>query len=271
MRKSICSTIDCMHIVLLNDDFPLEGGDSVSHLTKVLAERLETFNHRVTIVCTHRTEDSTDVMTGEGDSLVSIPVSYRPSLRSYLSLYNPKVTKMLAQVFARLQPDVVHAHNIHKYLTYDSLRLAKKHTDRVFLTCHDAMSIAFGRVEAPKKLSIGDHIRQVGLQYNPLRNTTIRKKIRRNVKHVTAVSHALGGLLEMNGIPNVHPIHNGVNIDYWKADPQAVETFRTANSLHDKKVLLFSGRLRFEKGIPQLLQALDVVRKSVPNVLLLIV
>ncbi len=168
-----------MHIVLLNDDFPLEGGSSVAHLTKVVAEHMRDAGHKVTIVCTHRTEKSSSILTGENGTIVSIPVSYRRSLRHYFSVYNPTVSKEIHAVLKRLQPDVVHAHNIHMYLTFDALRIAKHYTENVILTCHDAMPVAYGRVRNIKKLTWLNHIHTAGLQYNPLRNMWIRSLIKK--------------------------------------------------------------------------------------------
>lgn len=260
-----------MHIALLNDDFPLEGGTSVAHLTKILAEELRASGHTVTVVCTHRKEDDANVLTGEAGTIVSLPVSYRASLRHYFSLYNPIVSKELDAVLQRLQPDVVHAHNIHMYLTFDALRIAKKYTNKVFLTCHDAMTVAYGRVHEAKKLSTIDHLQTAGLQYNPLRNWWIRKLITKNVRQVTAVSTALGKVLELNGIPNVRTIHNGADAHYWKAKADEVKQFQKTYEVKEKKVILFSGRLRREKGVVQLVKALPKILESVPNALLMIV
>ncbi|MCK5017167.1 MAG: glycosyltransferase family 4 protein [Candidatus Peribacteraceae bacterium] len=269
-----------MHIVILNDDFPMEGGDSVAHLTNILAEGIRKYNHKVTIITTHRKADSKDILSGENDNQISIPISYRPSLRSYLSLYNPPVSKSLQKVLNRLKPDIVHAHSIHQYLSYDALRIAKKHTDKIFLTCHDTMGIAFGRIATNRyisstgknlRLSPLDHIRTARLEYNPFRNTLIRSCIKKNVQTVTAVSHALADCIEANGIPNVKTIHNGIDIAYWKPNQKDVIAFLEKHNLTGKKIVLFSGRLRREKGVPQLVNAMNIVRKKVPNAMLVIV
>lgn len=269
-----------MRIVLLNDDFPMGGGSSVAHLTKVLAEEFRQQNHQVTVVTTHRREEDANVLTGENGEVVSIPVSYRRSLRHYFSVYNPQVSRVLQQVLKRLQPDVVHAQNIHEYLTYDSLRIARKFTYKVFMTCHDVMSIAYGRLATERYLSSGgkntklyfwDHLQVAGLQYNPLRNTLIRRKINQNTTKVIAVSDALNKALCKNGIQNTSVIHNGSNPTYWKTEVKDVEVFTKEHNLAGRKVILFAGRLRRDKGTTPLLRAVDVIRKTIPEVLLVVV
>ncbi len=93
----------------------------------------------------------------------------------------------------------------------------------------------------------------------------------KNVKHVTAVSTALGKVLELNGISNVQTIHNGADATYWKAKTDMVEAFQKKYDTKGKEIILFSGRLRREKGVVQLVNALPKILEKIPNAMLMIV
>jgi len=266
-----------MNIVLLNDDFPPHGQSSVSGIVTDTTKVLQRMGHTITIIHTHHTSISPEITLH--DNVISLPVSYRKTLRHYLCLYNPKITKLLTEVLQKLKPDIVHAHNIHTYLTYDALRIARKYTPNVFITMHDVMSFNYGRLNTKRFLDSEeegvrttplDHIQQAGLQYNPLRNCIIRHILRKNVTTVCAVSHALQHALDTHGIPRTQVVHNGVDIHFWKNDGAGAEYFRNKHHLEGKKILLFGGRLSRDKGSTPLLHALNRVRALVPNVMLVV-
>ena len=267
-----------MRILFLNDDYPPRGNSSVSTIVVNLARELEAQGHEIHIVTTHRTEERSWIE--RNGNVVSLPVSYRISLRHWFSLRNPRVSRMVKEEMKRIRPDVVHAHNIHTYLTYDALRIARKFTPRVFLTTHDVMSFAYGRLKTDRYLAslgkdvtvtMGDNIRTIGLQWNPLRNFLIRRTLRRYVTKVCAVSDALKRALEANGIGNVTVVPNGIDLGAWTSDAAAQERLRNEWGLHKRKVILFGGRLSVDKGVVPLLHALDRLRTAVPSVLLLVV
>jgi glycosyltransferase involved in cell wall biosynthesis len=266
-----------MKVVLLNDDHPLWGGNSVSTLTGAFASAYRTHGHAVTVITSHRKEDEPRIIRQE--SIISLPISYRPSLRSYLSLRMPSVSKMLKQELEVLQPDAVHAHNIHTYLTYDALKIARTHTPHVFLTLHDSMSFSYGRVRTQRYLDSGgtdahltawDHLEQAGLQYNPFRNTIIRKILTSSTEKIITVSHALEKAAIANGIPHTMTIHNGIDLSVPEPSPEDIQDFMKTYRLEGRPIILFGGRLSEDKGITELLQALTVLKTSIPSILILL-
>ncbi len=267
-----------MRIILLNDDHPVTGGNSVSTLTGIFANAYRTQGHSVTVITSHRKEVNTHVVREE--NIISLPISYRPSLRHYMALGMPFVTKMLQEEFQTLKPDVIHAQNIHTYLTYDALRLARTHTPHVFLTLHDCMSFAYGRVKTERFLNSGgtdahlsawDHIQQAGLQYFPLRNHLIRRVLRSSTERVITVSHALEQAAVANGIPHTMTIHNGVDLSVAQANSDDIQSFIHKYQLEGRPVILFGGRLSEDKGIGELLRALKILKASMSSIRLLLV
>jgi glycosyltransferase involved in cell wall biosynthesis len=267
-----------MKILLLNDDYPPRGKSSVSSIVNNLQLEYAKRGHDTFIITSHRKADSPDIE--RNGNVVSLPISYRSSLRHFKCLHMKNVSGALTKEMDRIQPDVVHIHNIHAYLTYDALRIARKITPKVFITMHDVMSFSFSRLcTDPYLKSKGehtrltpiDHIRQVGMQYNPLRNQKIRKALNQNTKSVIAVSKALKDAMVENGIGNVDVVHNGIDTESWKCDPKKIASFRDKFDLEGRKVILFGGRLSVDKGAHVLLQALEEVRKKIPDVLLLVI
>lgn len=259
-----------MRILFLNDDFPPHGSSSVASIVAGLQNGMRKHGHEVHILTTHREEVSNEVIR-EGNA-TSIPVSYRMSLRHWKCIRNPAVTRMVDDEMQRIRPDVVHAHNVHAYLTYDALRIARQHAKNVFITMHDVMSFAYSRLSTERFLNSGgkdarltfwDYWRTAGLQWNPFRNSSIRKILGENVDAVIAVSEALKNALAQHGIPKLTRIHNGMDVNAWTATGHDVD-------LAGRKVILFGGRLSLDKGTTPLLHALATVKKDVPNVLLLV-
>ena len=284
-----------MRILLLNDDYPPRGLSSVGSVAEDLARGYRDRGHHVSVITTHRTEEDGSIPASpvfdseaqtrgagrrrEGD-LWSIPVSYRRALRHWHCLFSPRVSRMLKKIMADIRPDAVHAHNIHTYLTYDALRIARMHTPNVILTAHDVMSFSYSRLATAAYLASEgrethltalDHLRQAGLQWNPVRNFCIRCALKKYVTHVVAVSESLAQALRSNGIETSTVIHHGIDCSTWQAAAEEVEAFRERFKLHGKKVILFGGRISLDKGVVHLLRALDMLRREMPNVTLLAV
>ncbi|PIR48228.1 hypothetical protein COU80_05815 [Candidatus Peregrinibacteria bacterium CG10_big_fil_rev_8_21_14_0_10_55_24] len=266
-----------MKILLLNDDYPPRGASSVGTIVEGLAKEYGERGHAVFILTSHRREENPGIL--RMGNVVSLPISYRASLRHYRCLRMGRVSRMIDEEIRRIQPTVVHAHNIHQYLTYDALRIARKHTDRIVITLHDVFSFSFARLSTAKYLSsLGedahmtwkDHVQSVGWEWNPLRNTRIRGAFRKNVRWVTVVSNALGRAAAQNGIENATLIYNGIDPAPWQCGEAAVNAFRAKHGLEGRRVLLFGGRLSVDKGAVELLHALECIRREIPSVLLLV-
>lgn len=264
-----------MRILLMNDKYRQPGATSA--IVESLRAGYEKRGHAVSILTTHRVETNPEIV--RDGNVVSIPVSYRPSLRHYLCLWQPRVSRMLETALRELKPDAVHAHNVHTYLTYDSLRIAASATPRVFMTAHDVMSFAYRRLATPRflasqgkdsRLTPFDHIRAVGIQYNPLRNMLIRKALRRYVKRVLPVSAALERGLNQNGILHTTVVHNAIDTHVAPAADATVETFKKEHGLNGRRVILFGGRLGPDKGTREIIRAMRVVKDAHPDALLLV-
>ncbi len=266
-----------MHIILLNDDsLPKSQGGAavvVDKLTRGYTKK----GHKVTLVTTHQDPSLGPIVREDG--VVSLLSIYPLKRRHRHCLGCLKMTAALTELFEELKPDAVHAHNIHSHLTYESLNIAKHHTDSVVLTAHDVFLFAFARVSGPRfeKLALEgkpirffwwEHLLSVGRKYWPLRNAEIRKILKESGTKVVALNNAHKVLLEANGISVAAVVPNGTDV---KPQVSAEETsaFREKHGLTGPTIL-FGGRLSEDKGSKVLLEAFALVRKKVPDVQLLI-
>jgi glycogen synthase len=73
----------------------------------------------------------------------------------------------------------------------------------------------------------------------------------------------------------VHPdpivvLHNGIAPRRWRADPNRVRTVRERYAAGDAPVLLYVGRLEYEKGVQDLIAALPRIRRARPGTRLVV-
>lgn len=258
-----------MRIVILVDYFDNRGG--AVGIAKTMVFGLKKLGHNVSVITTVQSKSLTGKKKENGVDIYSIYSEYNLFWRAYRSLYNSQTIKYIAEIIEEIKPDIVHAHNIHTYLSYHTLKLAKKNNAKVFLTAHDVQLFHYGKLTEPGyKISVWQQIKRAGKTYNPFRNIIICYYLKYADK-IFAVSGALKGALGDNGIKNVEIIHNGIDISAWILGDETVRVLKEKYNLHDKKVILFGGRLGWLKGGREICLATRNVIKIIPDVVLLLV
>jgi len=271
-----------MRITLLNDEaLPVARGGApvmVDHLRQGLAAH----GHEVMLITTH--QDHTRGMMVEtkdtAGSIVSILTNIPLRERHRRCLQNPVAMQAVKKIWTKNKPHIVHAHNLHTYLSYGCLSVARTFTENIFLTAHDTFLVSFGRVNTdayrqatkaghPYRMRLADHLHAVGLQYRPLRNPGIKKILRSTGTRVIAISHALEDFLNANGIKNTLVIPNGIP-GHPLPDQASIDACRKSFHL-DGPTVLFGGRISHDKGIDALLVAASKVIAHVPHARFLIV
>ncbi len=254
-----------MKIVYLTDEYPPEYAGGSGVVAQHLARGMSSAGHDVSVIVpTARTcvwEEKQGGITVLGLPRTETPHPFRTGLE------NPAQTKAIGEILARLRPDVVHAHNLHWQLSYASLETARCFTDRLFLTAHDLMLVACGKVFPPDKACISgpeagkicraNFLRDLRLakwQYVPGRNARIRRYLR-NVRRIFAVSNFVKTALEANGIKNSQVIFNGIDPTGFAVLPEAVESFKKKHGIDSRATVFFGGRSGEAKGIGVLLRA----------------
>lgn len=263
-----------MKILFLSDDFPPQSFGGAGKIAFNLACGLQKAGHKMFIITACQEKSREGRENYEGLNVFRIFSNYHDRWRAYLGLYNPQTISKIKKLLEEINPDIVHAHNLHRYLSYYCLKLAKKFSKAVFLTAHDT-ALVYCAKWAPKdrqnlKITILDQIRAEKKRYNPFRNIII-KYLLRYVEKIFTVSNALKKFLEINGIGNIEVIYNGVDAEDWKIGQEYAGEFKKKHNLQDKKIILFGGRISSLKGIKQINQAMARVKEKVPEATLVTV
>jgi len=275
-----------MRIVILSDHIPPreKGGAGLTAFeqARVLAAR----GHQVTVISTSdRQAEPQREEHRAGLRIFSLRSRYPERLRSWFCLYNPLVAATVRRLLARLRPEIVHAHNLHKHLSFESLAAAKATGARLYLTAHDALLFHYGKfyefippnnpvveeAQVDLRLSEWRKLRRAGLGYNPFRTVLIRRRLR-DVDRVLAVSASLKAALKANGISNVEVCHVGRDASLWlnPPKPHELEAFLQRWHLAGRAPILLAGRLNLLKGSLQAVKILRAVRNQISEAVLLV-
>lgn len=273
-----------MKILILSDDFPPRGMGGAASVAAHVALAMKRKGHKVVVINSVRNRKDEGEYMYEGIKVYAFASSYHPRWRAYRSLLNPSAYSFVERILKQEKPDVVHAHNIHQYISYHALKQAKKSGARVILTVHDCMLFHYGKFTEfidPKDTSVrSSYVYKVGwatllrtfrFWYNPFRNIFIRLYLK-YVDSICAVSHELKKALEANGIPHVQVVHNALDITQWVSLRGNPEVWVNENKLDGYLRVIFVGALTPEKGSQQLCDALkNLVNSTRLKVALIIV
>lgn len=271
-----------MKILFLSDDFWPHSEGGAADVALNIARGMRDRGYEVSIITAVRNESDAGVRELEGMTIYSFVSNYPEKWRAYRSLHNWKATRFVKEVLGKIKPDVVHAHNIHRYISYASLKYAHRSGAIVVLTAHDCMLFHYGKFMEfydPNDISIRNEydyrisplyqLRTFKWRYNPQRNFMIRYYLR-YVHRICAVSNELKKALKANYIKDVAVVHNAIDLARWKIDPTKVQAFENEYGLNGFKRVLFVGRLTKAKGGEQLIQAMALVKTKIANLALII-
>lgn len=270
-----------MHIVILNDSLPPESPGGAGRIACQLGHGLTAAGHRVTFITA--TDGPTRQETRQGLPAHLLHSQYNERWKAWFGLLNPQTVLPLNRLLRELQPDVVHAHNVHYHLGYHSLVIGRYAGAATVFTAHDAMAFAYTKLTHfidpanpaqcngfDYRLPLGYNWRQMRLRWNPARNLSIRHTMRYYVDARVAVSHALKDALEANDLPAFDVVHNGLDPELFDVQAAGIDVLRQRFNLYGRRVILFGGRLNHAKGDIQLFAALRRVKRVVPDVALLV-
>ena len=174
-----------MKILFLQDYFPPQTSGGAATSTYELAIGIKRAGHEVFVITTARKKSDGGREDYHGIKVFRIVSDYSGRWRAYVSLYNRPVVRQVEELLMKIRPDVVHANNIHQYLSYHSLKVAKKYTKVFVITFRDAMAFNFGKLQTRRYLqnfdshtTWCDHLKQAKKRWNPLRNFIIRRYLK---------------------------------------------------------------------------------------------
>ncbi len=272
-----------MKILFLSDDFPPKSFGGAGIITYNLACGLASAGHELHIITTVQNKSDAGEKIVEGMKVYNLYIDYDGRLSGYFSLYNYRSVGKVKKLINQIKPEVIHAHNVHHYLSYYTLILARRFTNKLFLTTHDAMAFNYGKLinfydkrnlEVQNKFSykVGfiKNLMTAKKRYNPLRNLFIRYCLNKYPKKIFAISNRLKDALNQNRIVNVETVYYGISTDSTIANDDDNGEFSNKLNLNNSKVILFGGRLSEAKGGKIAIDALSLLIKKDTSIALLI-
>lgn len=274
-----------MKILFLSDDFPPKDFGGAGIITADLALGMRKLGHEMYVITTIQDKKQTQGRRNwHGIMVYDLYVDYFQKLSTYISIFNPKAFRAVNKLIKEIRPDVIHAHNIHNYLSYHCLKISRKYTNKVFLTTHDAMSFNYGKLidfydkkdlsvqrNFHYKIGFWQNIKTAKKRYNPFRNILIRYYINSFCKKVFSISDRLKMALSQNNINNVETIYYGIDYRRWEVTDNERIKFAEKMNLVGSKIILFGGRLSEAKGGRIMIEVLKMLIEKDDKIKLLIV
>ena len=273
-----------MKIAVLSDLFPPYQSGGAEYVAYLFAKEYKNCGHEVFVITTVQHKNTRRVEEHAGIKIYSLYTKLPDRLRAWGSFYNPQVLPAVRKILAEQKPAVIHAHNIHNYLSYHCLKVAHDLQVPVVLTMHDAMSFSYGKyfqfidktdlAQYPqvsyKPLGFWMTLTANRFRYIPFRNQIIKTYLHKYVRNMVSVSTELQKALYAHGIHCTEVVHNGIDLAAFSVGTEKTTDFRNTYDLNDKSVVLFAGRVSYLKGGEQVLKAMTTVCKAMTNAVLLI-
>ena len=265
-----------MKILYLADDFPPYSYGGAGIVAYNFAKKIQEKGHTVYIIFAVQNKNEEGESQYEGLKIFKIHGFYNEKWRAYLSIFNPFIVRKIKKIIKEIKPDITHVHNINFYLSYYSLRLAKKYSEKVFFTAHDTMLVSYGKLFFPPsgnfKINFFTNLKSAKKRFNPLRNILIRHYLK-YVGRLFVIIDSLKNLLIQNGIKNkIEILYNGIDVKDWFCHAKRIVEFKNKFNIQNKKVIFFGGRLSSAKGGNQILKSFSYIvnEKKMDNVVLMI-
>ncbi len=251
-------------ICILTDDYPPQSFGGAGIIAEEHAQGLAQLGYNVHVITQGKISNKQPITDAHGIKVHSIRTQYPKFLRSWFGVINPLMSYKIYRLVREISPDIIHAHNIHSYISFFPLWLLSKKFS-TYLTAHDAMTVTTTKVHCEHAISLYERFKLARFTWNPFREYLI-KIFLKNV-HVCSVSEALARVLRKNNIIIEKVILNGIN--FSKPDTEIHTSEYGLSNAHT--YILFGGRISAAKGIYVALQALKEVIQIHNNVHLLCV
>src|SRR3989338_3815109 len=169
-----------MKVLILAGNFPPLSLGGAGFSVFGLARGLQKADCEVSVVTTCQDKSGEKNFKYQGLQIFRIFADYHERWRAYLSLYNPQTVGKVRKLIEEINPDIVHANNIHRYLSYHCLKIAKDSGKTVFFTARDTMVFSYDKLATENylnklnaRISWLDNLKQARKRYNPFRNAGI--------------------------------------------------------------------------------------------------
>jgi glycogen(starch) synthase len=248
-----------MRVLMLSWEYPpaLVGG--LGRHVHALAESLVRAGHEVTVL-TRRTDGEPPEELAGGVRVVRVAddpplFPFETDLLAWAMAFNHALARAGLAVVAEWEPDVVHAHD---WLVAHAATTLKHHLGVPLVATVHATEAGRHQGWLPAPLNKSIHSVEWWLTYEARRVVTCSQYMRWEVTR----------LFELPP-DKVDVVSNGVRPERWQPPPARVAAARSGYA-GDGPMLLFSGRLVYEKGLHDVLSALPRLRRRHPGIRLVV-
>jgi glycogen(starch) synthase len=255
-----------MRVLMLSWEYPPVVVGGLGRHVHAIARHLAAQGNDVVVLCRH--EAGTDASThptedGVHDGVRVIRVAEDPTHLVFekdlvawtLAMGHAMIRAGLA-LFDTWRPDVVHAHDW--LVTHPAVALAEHARVPLVATVHATEAGRHsGWLAQPLNQQI--HSAEWWLANRSDALITCSSAMRAEVAHLFEVDP-----------DSITVIHNGIEPRSWRVPPAAVRRARAAHSPDGAPLLLFFGRLEWEKGVQDIIGALPRIRRTHPGTRLVV-
>ncbi|MFL6118586.1 glycosyltransferase family 4 protein [Actinophytocola sp.] len=252
-----------MRVLMLSWEYPPVVVGGLGRHVHALATHLVELGHEVVVLCRH--DAGTDAVTHptvevEHEGVRVIRVAEDPTHLTFekdLVAWTLAMGHSMVRAGLRLaswRPDVVHAHDW--LVTHPAIALADFLAVPLVATIHATEAGRHsGWLSQPMNQQI--HSVEWWLANRADALITCSASMRAEVSHLFEIT-------------DIAVIHNGISPRSWRPSPATVRAARERHSPDGTPVVVYFGRLEWEKGVHDLLAALPRVRRAFPGTRLVV-
>ena len=243
-----------MNVLMLSWEYPPRVVGGLGRHVHALATSLARQGHAVVVVTRDHPDAPADAVV-EGVRVVRVtedpPLVPFEELLAWVMAFNHSITRAALQVAEAFVPDVVHAHD---WLVAHAAKTLKDTTGAPLVATIHATEAGRHQGWLPGPVNRAIHSVEWWLTYEARRVVTCSSYMRDEVLRLFALP-----------ADKVDVVPNGIDLAHWHADATKVAALR-AHLTPDVRspgapLLLYAGRLEYEKGVQTVLQALPRLRR----------
>lgn len=255
-----------MRVLMVSWEYPPVVVGGLSRHVHALARHLAADGHEVVVLCRHvagtdaETHPTTDRRV-DGVRVVRVAedpmhVTFERDLTSWTLAMGHAMIRAGTKLLREWRPEVVHAHDW--LVTHPAIALAEAAGVPLVGTVHATEA---GRHSGWLSHPVSQQVHSVEwwLANRADELITCSQAMRVEVAHLFDVD-----------VAGIHVIHNGIEERGWQIPPAEVAAARERYSPDGAPLLLFFGRLEYEKGVQDLLDALPRIRRLHPGARLVV-
>lgn len=255
-----------MRVLMLSWEYPPVVVGGLARHVHALARHLVRDGHEVVVLCRH--EAGTDASTHptvdatvDGVRVVRVAedplhVTFERDLVAWTLAMGHSMIRAGLELLRSWQPEIVHAHDW--LVTHPSIALAESARTPLVGTIHATEA---GRHSGWLSQALNQQVHSV--------EWWLANRSDELITCSQAMRGEVAGLFEVPA-EEITVIHNGIEERGWQVPDDEIARARTTYAPEGEPLLLYFGRLEWEKGVQDLLAALPDIRRAHPGTRLVV-